>query len=109
MAVHWKLKTFLSTQHGIFSATELRKLIAKRTGVIISLQNLCNLINGHPTLLSLKTMEIICTGLDCSLADFLSITPGQYKRPKENKKLSYKNTPLSKRGGPQFPTPQDYQ
>ena len=108
MAVHWKLKTILSTKYGIYTATEFKKLIAKRTGVIISLQNLCNLINGQPTLLSLKTMEIICTGLDCTLSDFLTISAGQCKLPKENKKLSYKNTPHSKRGGPQFPTPLDY-
>jgi hypothetical protein len=30
MAISWKLKTYVSTKHGIFSATALQKLIVKK-------------------------------------------------------------------------------
>ena len=106
MAIHWRLKTLLSTKHAIFSAVGLQKKIIKETGVRISLQNICNLINGRPDLLRLDTAELLCTTLHCQLKDFLEIkgktghkiTPG---------KLSYKNTPLGKRTS-QVPNPKDY-
>lgn len=107
MSIKWNLKKYIAEKHSIYSATELKKVITKQTGVIISLQNICNYLNANPKMIRMETIEIICSALSCNLSDFCQITPGVRKK-KENEKLSYQSTPLSKRGVSQFPNPQDY-
>ncbi len=108
MAISWRLKTYLATKHGIYLATSLQKRIVKKTGVLISTQNLCNYINAKPKSIRLKTVELIVTALECELSDFLDIKPAQIPVG-ETKKLSYQNTPLTKRAVSQFPDPKNYQ
>jgi len=107
MSIKWNLKKYLSKNHGIYTATEFKKVITKQTGVVISLQNLCNLLNSTPKMIRFKTIEIICTALNCTMDAFCQIIPEE-KKKKDTEKLSYKNTPLSKRGVHQFPNPSDY-
>lgn len=108
MAIHWRLKTYLAIKHGIYGATAFQKLIVRKTGVLISLQNLCNYIEKKPKMIPLQTMELLITALGCRIEDFCHITPCSSFMPKIPKKLSYKNTPLSKRSGKTFPNPEDY-
>ena len=107
MSIEWKLKKYLAENHAIFSVTAFKSVIAENTGTIISLQNLCNYINSKPKMIRLETIQIICSALNCKLDDFCKISPEENKK-KEGVKLSYKNTPHSKRGAHQFPNPQDY-
>jgi hypothetical protein len=108
MAIHWRLKTYLATRHGIYGALALQKLIVKKTGVLISIQNLCNYLDKKPKVLPLKTMEILVTALECKLTDFCRITPAEFQSSSTPQKLSYQNTPLAKRAVKSFPDPQDY-
>lgn len=108
MAISWRLKTYLATKHGIYQATALQKRIAKKTGVLISTPNLRHYLNGKPKAIRLKTVELIVTALECELSDFLEIKPCDVAVG-ETKKLSYQNTPLSKRAVSQFPDPKNYQ
>ncbi|MFT6128096.1 MAG: DNA-binding Xre family transcriptional regulator [Flavobacteriaceae bacterium] len=108
MSVSWRLKTYLSQKHSIYTPTALKKEITLKTGIIVSLPNICKLINKKPALVSLNMMELLCSTLDCKLSDFFEITPREYKNKYEKKKYSYKNTPLSKRGTQGFPSPKDY-
>ena len=107
MTIKWNLKNFIEKKHSIYSATELKKMIQKKTGVSISLQNICNYLNKNPAMIRLETMEIICTALDCNLQEILKITP-IIKPKKVTRKLSYKNTPHAKKGISAFPNPEDY-
>lgn len=107
MPIKWTLKQYLHSNHTEMTPTKLKKLIANKTGVSISLQNICNLVNKKPTMLRFKTIEIICTALECKLEDLCQITPN-HKISKKERKLSYKNAPLSKRGVLDFPNPEDY-
>jgi DNA-binding Xre family transcriptional regulator len=107
MAVRWRLRSYLAASHGIFTATSLQKRIVKRTGVLISLQNLCNYLNDRPKLLRLQTIEIICSALECRLDAFCGVEPATFK-PDSVKKLSFKNTPHKKRATQAFPDPGDY-
>lgn len=109
MAIRWRLKTYLSEKHGIYRATEFKKLIVQKTGVIVSLPNLCRYLNKKPTALCLATMEIFCSALGCELAAFCTVVPKKEKSTGEPRKLSFKNTPLSKRAGKSFPEPGDYE
>ena len=108
MAIHWRLKTYLATKHGIFGAVALQKLITKKTGILISVQNLCNYLEKKPKMIPLHTMELFITALECQLEDFCHITPNTASLPPSPKKLAYKNTPLSKRAIKAFPDPKDY-
>lgn len=106
MAITWKLKTLASTK-GIYRAKDLQRQITKKTGVLISLQNVCNLLNGKPQGVKLKTIEIICTTLDCNMSDFCTINSGKFDAS-NLRKLSFRNTPQTVRGKSEFPDPEDY-
>ena len=107
MAIEWRLKNFLANNYGIYKGTELRKLISGKTGVIISLPNLYRYLNQKPKILPLATIEILCTALDCEMSAFCKVSPSKRKR-KKVEKLSFKNTPKSKRLAKNFPDPSDY-
>ena len=106
--VKWTLKSFLASKHQIYSATELQKKIVKKTGVAISLAQLCKLVNGTPSMIRLSTVEIICSALGAELSDFLQVGP-KAMNPEKLRKLSYRNTPKSKIGVKNFPAPADYE
>jgi DNA-binding Xre family transcriptional regulator len=106
--VKWRFKTYLAEKHQIYSMTALQKKIVKKTGIAISVAQLCKLVNKTPTMLRLSTMEIICSSLDCELNDFLQVTP-KIMNPDKVRKLSFKNTPKSKIGIKNFPSPADYE
>ncbi len=108
MSIHWKLKALLSQKYSIYNATSFQKRIVNKTGIIISLPNVSKMLKEKPKLLRLETMEIICSTLDCKLSDFMEVKPKVYKTLEQNKKLSYKNTPHSKRAIKSFPSPVDY-
>lgn len=107
MAVNWHLKTYLAKQHGIFRATDLRAKIIEKTNIQISSQQICNLFNGKPKCVKLKTVEILCTALDCRLSDFCEVKPGKI-RSEHLRKLSFETTPYSTRSKSNFPDPGDY-
>jgi DNA-binding Xre family transcriptional regulator len=107
--IRWKLKSELAKKHQIYTVTELQKLIVKKTGVVISIANLCKYVNSRPKMVKLETMEIICSALGCKLESFLSITPEEMKVGQRPRKLSFKNTPKSKIGQTSFPEPSDYE
>lgn len=106
MAVHWRLKTYLATKHEIYRISTFQKLIVKKTGVVISFQNLSQYMKA-PKTLRLTTIEILCSALECKLNDFCTVGPGAMK-PEKLRKLSFQNTPLSKRAAKNFPDPTDY-
>jgi DNA-binding Xre family transcriptional regulator len=108
VAISWRLKTYLATRHGIYGAVSLQQRVVKKTGVLISVQNLCNFLEKKPKMIRLQTIEILVTALECKLEDFCKITPTELKNPSSPRKLSYQNTPLSKRGMKSFPDPEDY-
>ncbi len=109
MAIQWRLKTYLANKHGIYGAVVFQKKIVKKTGVLISIQNLCNYLDKKPKSIRLKTIEIICTALECEMKEFCEVKPSPSEKPADApKKLSYKNTPHSKRGVSQFPNPKNY-
>jgi DNA-binding Xre family transcriptional regulator len=107
MSVRWTLRTHLAEKEQIYRATDLKKLIIKRTGVVISTQQLCNLLNDSPKMIRLSSIEILCSALGSKLSDFLDVTPRVLK-PENRRKLSYKNTPKGKIGVKSFPQATNY-
>jgi DNA-binding Xre family transcriptional regulator len=107
MSISWRLKTYIGKNHGIYRPVDFQRLIIEKTGVIISVQQICNLLGGAPDSVRLKTMEVICSSLNCSLSAICEVNPSG-KKLSTPQKLSFKNTPHSKRGVKQFPNPEDY-
>lgn len=107
--IRWKLRGFLATKHQIYSVTDLQKKIVKKTGIVISIANLCQLVNLTPKMMRLETMEIICSSLECELSSFLEVGPKKFN-PDHRRKLSFKNTPKSKIAhSKSFPEPGHYE
>jgi len=107
MAIRWSFKHFLASKHQIYSVTDLQKKIVKETGIVISVSQLCKLVNRTPSMIRFETAEILVSALNCELSDFLTIS-AKKMNPTEPKKLSYKNTPRSKIGVKSFPSPSNY-
>jgi DNA-binding Xre family transcriptional regulator len=108
MSIRWRLRTYLSKKHQIFTATELQKLIIDKTKVKISIANICTLLRKKPISIKLKTMEIICTALECSLSDFCNVTRGKFNFS-QIKRLAPHNTPKKFKFSQDFPNPIDYE
>lgn len=106
--IRWKLKTLMAQKHQIYSVTELQKLIVKKTGVVISVANLCKYVNKQPKMIRFETMEIICSALECELSSILKVSPKVFN-PEKKSKLSFKNTPKAKIATKAFPEPRDYE
>lgn len=104
----WRLKTYLVKKHQIYSVTDLQTLIEKKTGVMVSLANLCKLVNHQPKMIRLETIEIICTALGCELSSILKVGKKAFD-PEKKSKLSFKNTPKGKIALKSFPEPRDYE
>ncbi len=107
MAIHWKLKQYVRDKHGLFRLKDLQHLIVEKTAIVVSLQHLSDLVRGCPKSIRLQTMEILCSALNCTLNDLVTIEPSKRKK-KATRKLSYQSTPLGKRGQNAFPNPSDY-
>jgi putative transcriptional regulator len=108
LAVRWSLRSLLAAKYQIYTVTDLQKRIVKKTGVVISVANLCNYVNRAPKMVRLETVEIICSALECELSHFLSVSPKKFDSDK-TKKLSFKNTPKSKIATKTFPEPGNYE
>lgn len=106
--IRWRLKSVLSEKHQIYSVTDLQKLIVKKTGIVISVANLCKYVNRQPKMIRLETIEIICTALECELSSILKVSPKAFD-PEKKSKLSFKNTPKAKIAIKSFPEPKDYE
>ena len=110
MSIRWSLKLYLASKHQIYTVTALQKRIFQKTGVVISVANLCNYVNRNPRMIRLETIEILCTALGCELKDMLEVGPSdRVRKPEKRRKLSFKNTPKSKIGQSGFPAPTDYE
>lgn len=108
MAVNWRLKTYLAKSHNIFKAADLRRKIIEETNIQISKQQICNLLNGKPKSIKLKTIEVICTALNCKLSDFCEVKFGKIKSDRL-KKLSFETTTYKARCKSNLPNPRDYE
>lgn len=107
MAIHWKLKQYVRDKHSLFKLKDLQQHIEEKTSIVVSLQHLSDLVRGCPKSIRLQTMEILCSALNCTLNDLVTIEPSKRKE-KTTRKLSYQSTPLGKRGHDAFPNPSDY-
>jgi len=107
VGVKWHLKSFVVHKHQIYTATDLQRLVLKKTGIVISISHLCNYLNKKPKMIRFESLEIVCSALGCNLNDFFQITPKKMN-PNRKRKLAHNKTPQSKIAVKSFPDPEDY-
>ena len=74
MELRWTLRELLK-ERGMTRVSQISKIILERTGYILSIQAVCDLLNGRPKMLKVKTLQAICDAFYCKLSDFCEVMP----------------------------------
>lgn len=80
MRVTWKLR-MAAAQRGVWTGTELRRLLAERAGLELSSASVSALFTRQPAQVKLTTLAALCTALQCSPADLFDIDTTPVERP----------------------------
>lgn len=72
MRINWKLR-LTAAQKGIWTGTELRRLMADRAGVDMSSASVSALFTKQPNQIKLSTLVALCTALECTPNDLLDV------------------------------------
>ncbi|MGP3991557.1 helix-turn-helix domain-containing protein [Streptomyces sp. 3N207] len=70
--VEWKLR-IAAAQRGIWTGTQLRRLLAERAGIELSAASVSALLTKQPSQVKLSTLAALCTALDCTPGDLLTM------------------------------------
>ncbi|GAA2350379.1 helix-turn-helix transcriptional regulator [Streptomyces kunmingensis] len=70
--VEWKLR-MAAAQRGIWTGTELRRLLAERAGLELSAASVSALFTKQPSQVKLSTLAALCAALDCTPGDLLTL------------------------------------
>lgn len=70
MTVTWNL-THIMYDRGVFSVTELRKLMHQKGNLDISVPAVHRMVNNLPQEIKFTTLEALCTALECNVNDLL--------------------------------------
>ncbi|MFD7168458.1 helix-turn-helix domain-containing protein [Streptomyces violascens] len=84
--VEWKLR-MTAAQRGIWTGTQLRRLLAERAGLELSAASVSALFTKQPSQVKLSTLAALCAALDCAPGDLLVLdttAPSSAPRPVTN-------------------------
>jgi putative transcriptional regulator len=70
--VEWRLR-MTAAQRGIWTGTELRRLLAERAGLELSAASVSALFTKQPSQVKLSTLTALCAALDCTPGDLLTV------------------------------------
>ena len=80
MKVSWKLR-MAAAQREVWTAAQLRRLLAERAGLEMSSASVSALFAKHPAQLKLSTLAALCTALECTPNDLLDVDTTPLQRP----------------------------
>jgi DNA-binding Xre family transcriptional regulator len=66
----WRLR-MAAAERGVWTAAELRRLLAGKGGLDLSSASVSALFTGEPAQLRLTTLAALCTALECTPDDLL--------------------------------------
>jgi DNA-binding Xre family transcriptional regulator len=66
----WRLR-MAAAERGVWTAAELRRLLADKGGLDLSSASVSALFTGEPAQLRLTTLEALCAALECTPNDLL--------------------------------------
>ncbi|MYW00268.1 helix-turn-helix domain-containing protein [Streptomyces sp. SID3343] len=70
--VEWRLR-MAAAQRGIWTGTQLRRLLAERAGLELSAASVSALFTKQPSQVKLSTLAALCAALDCAPGDLLAV------------------------------------
>lgn len=82
MRITWKLR-MAAAQREVWTGTQLRRLLAERSGLELSSASVSALFTGQPSQIKLTTLAALCTALQCAPGDLFDIdtTPVEHPAP----------------------------
>jgi DNA-binding Xre family transcriptional regulator len=72
MRINWKLR-MTAAQHGVWTGTDLRRLLRERAGLDLSSASVSALFTKQPTQIKLTTLIALCTALECTPSDLFEV------------------------------------
>ena len=78
MPANWKLRELLR-ERGVKSASEISRVL-EENDYQLSIQAVCDLLNGQPKMIRLETIQAICDSFYIRLSDFLEILPSAARK-----------------------------
>lgn len=70
MTIKWNLPNAMY-EKGVFTATQLRRLLKDKVGYDISAPAVHRMVTGLPSEFKFATLDAICQALDCNLTDII--------------------------------------
>jgi putative transcriptional regulator len=85
MRISWKLR-MAAAQHGVWTGTDLRRLLRERAGLQLSSPSVSALFTKEPTQIKLATLIALCTALQCTPNDLFEVdtTPVEASNPRQS-------------------------
>lgn len=72
MQIRWRLR-MAAAQREVWTAAQLRRLLAERAGLELSSASVSALFAKQPSQVKLDTLAALCTALECSPNDLIEI------------------------------------
>lgn len=72
MKIRWRLR-MAAAQREVWTAAQLRRLLAERAGLELSSASVSALFAKQPTQVKMETLLALCTALDCSPNDLFDV------------------------------------
>ena len=72
MRISWKLR-MTAAQHGVWTGTDLRRLLRERAGLDLSSPSVSALFTKQPAQIKLSTLIALCTALECTPNDLFDV------------------------------------
>jgi putative transcriptional regulator len=80
MNIRWKLR-MAAAQREVWTATQLRRLLAEKAGLELSAASVSALFTGEPAQVKLSTLAALCTALECAPNDLFEVDITPVARP----------------------------
>ena len=72
MQISWRLR-MAAAQREVWTAAQLRRLLAERAGLHLSSASVSALFTKQPSQVKLETLAALCTALDCTPNDLIEV------------------------------------
>jgi len=80
MKIRWRLR-MTAAQREVWTGTELRRLLAEKSGVQMSAASVSALLTKDPSQVKLSTLIALCTALQCTPNDLFEIDTTPIEQP----------------------------
>lgn len=99
MEIKWRLR-MAAAQREVWTAAQLRRLLAERAGLELSSASVSALFAKQPSQVKLDTLAALCTALECTPNDLIGVDTTPVIRPIEAARAKAEPKPARGRSMP---------